>query len=67
MSDDTVYGYTACWKLSAEGRCRLPKNHDGECGPVPYAGDRVLTMEDVREAFSIPEPTFIPIIQREEQ
>jgi hypothetical protein len=34
-----AFGWAACWKLSAEGRCRLPEGHGGACAPVPYAGD----------------------------
>ncbi len=29
---DQLIGYTSCWK---EGRCRMPKGHEGTCIPVP--------------------------------
>lgn len=28
-------GYTACWAATPNGRCRMPKGHDGSCAGIP--------------------------------
>jgi hypothetical protein len=28
---NTKIGYTACWKPTSRGNCRMPKDHSGDC------------------------------------